>query len=248
MQRGDPRAAEQLLPLVYDELRKLAAQRLAHETTRPDPPGHGPGPRGVPATGRRRAEHGTGTAAAISSPPRPRRCGGSWSTTPARKRRRSTAATRPQRIDLERTRPPTMPRPTTCSPWTRPRPGWPPRTRAGRAGQAPLLRRALARGGCRGPRRRRQRPPTADWAFARAWLCQRARSAGAAEILSCFETQTEHGFARGPSSHCAGRCLDARGDGVHGVSCTRSKTIFCEALERTAGAERPPYLDRRLPG
>jgi RNA polymerase sigma factor (TIGR02999 family) len=29
--RGDPRAAEQLLPLVYDELRKLAAQKLAQE-------------------------------------------------------------------------------------------------------------------------------------------------------------------------------------------------------------------------
>jgi RNA polymerase sigma factor (TIGR02999 family) len=29
--RGDPRAAEQLLPLVYDELRKLAAQKLARE-------------------------------------------------------------------------------------------------------------------------------------------------------------------------------------------------------------------------
>jgi len=29
--KGDPRAAEQLLPLVYDELRKLAAQRLAEE-------------------------------------------------------------------------------------------------------------------------------------------------------------------------------------------------------------------------
>jgi RNA polymerase sigma factor (TIGR02999 family) len=28
---GDPTAAEQLLPLVYDELRKLAAQKLAHE-------------------------------------------------------------------------------------------------------------------------------------------------------------------------------------------------------------------------
>jgi RNA polymerase sigma factor (sigma-70 family) len=28
---GDPAAAEQLLPLVYDELRKLAAARLAHE-------------------------------------------------------------------------------------------------------------------------------------------------------------------------------------------------------------------------
>jgi hypothetical protein len=28
---GDPHAAEQLLPLVYDELRKLAARKLAHE-------------------------------------------------------------------------------------------------------------------------------------------------------------------------------------------------------------------------
>jgi RNA polymerase sigma factor (TIGR02999 family) len=31
VEQGDPRAAEQLLPLVYDELRKLAAQRLAQE-------------------------------------------------------------------------------------------------------------------------------------------------------------------------------------------------------------------------
>src|SRR5215468_9161202 len=29
---GDPHAASQLLPLVYDELRKLAAHRLAHQT------------------------------------------------------------------------------------------------------------------------------------------------------------------------------------------------------------------------
>jgi RNA polymerase sigma factor (TIGR02999 family) len=29
--QGDPHAAEQLLPLVYDELRQLAAQKLAHE-------------------------------------------------------------------------------------------------------------------------------------------------------------------------------------------------------------------------
>lgn len=34
IERGDPAAAEQLLPLVYDELRKLAAARLSHE-----PPG-----------------------------------------------------------------------------------------------------------------------------------------------------------------------------------------------------------------
>src|SRR5690349_15108294 len=31
IETGDPHAAEQLLPLVYDELRKLAAQRLAQE-------------------------------------------------------------------------------------------------------------------------------------------------------------------------------------------------------------------------
>jgi RNA polymerase sigma factor (TIGR02999 family) len=35
IESGDPSAAEQLLPLVYDELRKLAAVRLAHEK-----PGH----------------------------------------------------------------------------------------------------------------------------------------------------------------------------------------------------------------
>ena len=31
IEQGDPQAAEKLLPLVYDELRKLAAQRLAQE-------------------------------------------------------------------------------------------------------------------------------------------------------------------------------------------------------------------------
>jgi RNA polymerase sigma factor (TIGR02999 family) len=31
IEQGDPHAAERLLPLVYDELRKLAAQRLAQE-------------------------------------------------------------------------------------------------------------------------------------------------------------------------------------------------------------------------
>ena len=32
IEQGDPKAAEQLLPLVYDELRRLAAQKLARET------------------------------------------------------------------------------------------------------------------------------------------------------------------------------------------------------------------------
>jgi RNA polymerase sigma factor (TIGR02999 family) len=35
IERGNPKAVEQLLPLVYDELRKLAAQRMAQEK-----PGH----------------------------------------------------------------------------------------------------------------------------------------------------------------------------------------------------------------
>jgi RNA polymerase sigma factor (TIGR02999 family) len=32
IEQGDPHAADRLLPLVYDELRRLAAQKLAHET------------------------------------------------------------------------------------------------------------------------------------------------------------------------------------------------------------------------
>jgi RNA polymerase sigma factor (TIGR02999 family) len=32
VERGDPRAAEELLPLVYEELRKLAAARMANES------------------------------------------------------------------------------------------------------------------------------------------------------------------------------------------------------------------------
>jgi hypothetical protein len=31
IEQGDPQAASQLLPLVYDELRKLAAERMANE-------------------------------------------------------------------------------------------------------------------------------------------------------------------------------------------------------------------------
>ena len=32
IERGERQASEQLLPLVYDELRKLAAQKLSHES------------------------------------------------------------------------------------------------------------------------------------------------------------------------------------------------------------------------
>jgi hypothetical protein len=62
---GDPRAAAELLPLVYDELRKLAATRMAEEKPRADPPGHRPGPRGVRPARRRRTAVGLGRAGAL---------------------------------------------------------------------------------------------------------------------------------------------------------------------------------------
>ena len=80
---GDPHAAEQLLPLVYDELRQLAAQRLAQEkpgqTLQATALVHEAYLRLVGAD----QAAATGTAAATSSPPPPRPCGGSSSRTPA---------------------------------------------------------------------------------------------------------------------------------------------------------------------
>jgi RNA polymerase sigma factor (TIGR02999 family) len=59
-ERGDPRAAEQLLPLVYDELRRLAAQKLRHEgpghTLQPTALVHEAYLRLVPSSGREAAE------------------------------------------------------------------------------------------------------------------------------------------------------------------------------------------------
>jgi hypothetical protein len=40
LEKGDPHAASRLLPLVYDELRKLAAQRMAQEQAGADAPAH----------------------------------------------------------------------------------------------------------------------------------------------------------------------------------------------------------------
>ena len=36
IQQGDPKAAEELLPLVYQELRRLAAYKMANEPPRID--------------------------------------------------------------------------------------------------------------------------------------------------------------------------------------------------------------------
>jgi ECF sigma factor len=55
IQQGDPGASEQLLPAVYEELRRLAAQKLDQETPGQDSASHGALPRGQFATRWRRS-------------------------------------------------------------------------------------------------------------------------------------------------------------------------------------------------
>ena len=119
IEQGDPHAAEQLLPLVYDELRKLAAARLAEEKPGQTLQADRPGPRGLPAAGGRRDSRSTGTAAATSSPPPPRPCAASSSTMPAASRARNAAAIASAWTSTSS--PPPRPNvPTTCWPSTRP--------------------------------------------------------------------------------------------------------------------------------
>ena len=86
IEQGDPHAADKLLPLVYEELRKLAAQKLAHEK-----PGQT-----LQATalvheaylrlvGPSETPNSLGTVGAISSAPRPKPCVGSLSRMHGRK-------------------------------------------------------------------------------------------------------------------------------------------------------------------
>ena len=92
IEHGDPAAAERLLPLVYDELRQLAAAKLANEK-----PGQTLQATALVHEAYIRlvdVEHASvlGFGAAISLPPRPRRCGESLSKTLAARDARSTAA------------------------------------------------------------------------------------------------------------------------------------------------------------
>ena len=80
IEQGDGQSTERLLPLVYDELHRLAAELVARE--RPVKPSR-PRPwstRPISASWIQ-PTHTTGTVEPISSPPGRRRCGGSWSRT-----------------------------------------------------------------------------------------------------------------------------------------------------------------------
>jgi len=47
IEQGDGKAADDLLPLVYEELRLLAAQKLSRETPGQTTRGYGPSPRSL---------------------------------------------------------------------------------------------------------------------------------------------------------------------------------------------------------
>ena len=96
---GDPKAAEQLLPLVYDELRKLAAAKMAQEkpgqTLQATALVHEAYIRLVDVE---KAQHWDSRG--ISSPLRPRRCGGSSSNGPARRNDLKRGGDR-QKLDID---------------------------------------------------------------------------------------------------------------------------------------------------
>src|SRR5271167_2213204 len=81
MQQGDPAAADRLLPLVYEELRKLAAARLAQEK-----PGQTLQATALVDEAYLRLVDRTAEqqwdCRGTSSPPLPRPCGASWSIAP----------------------------------------------------------------------------------------------------------------------------------------------------------------------
>ena len=100
MEAGDPLAAEQLLTLIYDELRKLAAEKW---------PRRSPGRRCRPRGWSTRRTSGwwtlkrssTGTVGGISLQPPRRPCGG-YSYEQARCKRRLKRGGDLQRVDLDR--------------------------------------------------------------------------------------------------------------------------------------------------
>ena len=151
IESGDPPAAEQLLPLVYDELRKLAAAKLAHEK-----PGQTLQATALVHEAYLRLVGGEsgvsrGTAAAISSPPRPRRCGGFWSSRPGGKSGPKQAAG-DRRVELSNVAGASRRRPTDLLALDEALDqAAAEATPSSRAGQAAILRRPDHRRGGRGP-------------------------------------------------------------------------------------------------
>jgi hypothetical protein len=78
VQQGDLQAAAELFPLVYEELRKVASQKMAHEA-----PGPRSNPRSLsmkPGCGWRAARVTNGKTELTSLAPPSKPCGASWSS------------------------------------------------------------------------------------------------------------------------------------------------------------------------
>ena len=190
IEQGDPQAAEQLLPLVYDELRKLAAQKLAQEK-----PGQT-----LQATalvheaylrlvGGERARHwnGRGHFFAAAAEAMRRILVENARRKQAEKHGGGRAARRPRR----RPTPLAEAAPDDLLALDEALTGWPPTTRE--AAELVKLRYFAGLSVERGGRRPSASPgPRADrhWAFARAWLHAAARRPGRArpEISDFSET------------------------------------------------------------
>ena len=187
IEQGDPQAAEQLLPLVYDELRRLAARRLAREA-----PGQT-----LQATA---LVHEAYLRLVDGEPDRHWNGRGHFFAAAAeamrrilvenaRRKRRLKRGGGRRRVELDRGGPRgrrTAPDELLALDEALDRlAGEDPAGR--RAGQAPLLRRADRRAGRRGPRASRRERPTGIWAYARAWLFRslggEARTGLSPEIL-----------------------------------------------------------------
>ena len=168
--RGEPGAAARLLPLVYRDLRRLAAARLARER---------PGRRSTPrrwctrptSASSATTRAATGTAAATSSPPPPRRCAASSSRRPGASGGSSAAAAaRPRPLDEAELAAAGPGRPTTCWPSTRP---WPASSaRTARKAELVKLRYFSGLSVPAAAEALGISTATAErhWAYARAWL------------------------------------------------------------------------------
>ena len=253
--RRGPRAAAGLLPLVYDELRRLAADKLAREEPGPDPAADRPGPRGLPAAGRTATAAGTGTAAATSSPPPPRPCAASWSITPGARRARSAAAGR-ARVELREDALAAPEGPDEVLRRGRgPRPGWPPPTR-----RRPSWSSSATSPACRSTRPARAlgiSPRSADrlWALARAWLHRAVDGSQEDEhpgvVPARFRLRLPGGRRGRPCPRLA-TAGDVAAGGRRGMPppspAHDRASIFLAALDIADPAERAAYLDRACGG
>ncbi len=234
--------ARELLPLVYGELRRLAALRLAHEspgqTLQPAALVHEAYLRVVGADGAKPWDN-----RAHFSPPRPRPCGGSWSTVPATASALSVAAAagtgrRSTSTGLSLTTPTPMISLTSTWPWR----NWP-----GSIPAPPSWSSCVSSPGSHSMRQLR------SW----AWSAARPSATGLLRVPGCFGSSVREnffdqevfrvGFGAQTEHFRAGMIvpdLMTRGISPMNPSEADLKSIFCEALNHPAGADRAAYLDR----